>query len=128
MYFALINGIHPTTEVVGFLPVRIVKTNRVTMKETTKLVIQIGVTIIFGVVLIISCIMENTQLFIASVIAAIVGVIIPPLYEAVVVTYNTAQEHDREHDATRSVIKIRPTYECYLAVDEFAEGDQHESR
>ncbi len=24
MYFALINGIHPTTEVVGFLPVRIV--------------------------------------------------------------------------------------------------------
>ena len=28
MYFALINGIHPTTEVVGFLPVRIVKQDK----------------------------------------------------------------------------------------------------
>jgi hypothetical protein len=98
------------------------------MKETTKLVIQIGVTIIFGVVLIISCIMENTQLFVASVIIGIVSVTIPPIYEAAMTAYNTAQEHDREQDTARSVIKIRPTYECYLAVDEFAEGDQYESR
>lgn len=102
----------------------------VTVKETTKFFGNLGIGILCAVIIIASIVTASIELFMVALGIVLVRIGLPLIYYDVHEVFVAAQQSDERMEESaidNRIIRFRPRYECYLALDEFeSEDGRHE--
>lgn len=100
----------------------------VTVKETTKFFGNLGIGILCAIIIIASIVTVSIELFMVALGIVLVRIGLPPIYHDVHEMFVAAQQSDERMEESaidNRIIRFRPRYECYLALDEFESEDGH---
>ena len=102
----------------------------VTVKETTKFFGNLGIGILCAVIIIASIVTASIELFMVALGIVLIRIGLPLIYYDVHEVSVAAQQSDERMEESaidNRIIRFRPRYECYLALDEFElEGEYNE--
>ncbi len=100
------------------------------MKETTKFFGNLGIGILCAVIIIASIVTASIKLFMVALGIVLARIGLPLIYYDVHEVFVAAQQSDERMEESaidNRIIRFRPRYECYLALDEFElEGEYNE--
>ena len=98
----------------------------VTVKETTKFFGNLGIGILCAVIIIASIVTASIKLFMVALGIVLARIGLPLIYYDVHEVFVAAQQSDERMEESaidNRIIRFRPRYECYLALDEFEAED-----
>ena len=102
----------------------------VTVKETTKFFGNLGIGILCAVIIIASIVTASIKLFMVALGIVLARIGLPLIYYDVHEVFVAAQQSDERMEESaidNRIIRFKPKYECYLALDEFElEGEYNE--
>ena len=97
----------------------------VTVKETTKFFGDLGIGILCTAIVITSIVTATVKLFVVALGIALICIGLPLIYYDVHEVAQQSDERMEESAINNQIIRFKPKYECYLALDEFESEDGH---
>lgn len=102
----------------------------VTVKETTKFFGDLGIGILCTAIVITSIVTAIVELFVVALGIALIRIGFPAIYHSLcemLMMARLSDEYAEKSTINNQIIRFKPKYECYLALDEFElEGEYNE--